>query len=334
MQVAHQVLAAVYIAQDTTHTLRSPGPPPVLESLATGMHPGNHHLNNALLPMRVAFQGETGAFSEEAVRIMYPHATPLPLPSMETVFGSVSAGTVACGVIPIENSLFGSVHVNYDLLRSHDVRITAELNLRIRHALLALPGTQPGDIRRVLSHPQALGQCQVYLKQHLPDAEPVPAYDTAGAAKLVAQRRQRGTAAIASRRAAQEYGLDILDEGIESHAQNYTRFLAIALSAADTEAPEGDRPYKTSVAFALRSNLPGALFRSLAVFALRDLDLHKIESRPLTGKPGKYLFYLDVAGSRKDPKVQRALGHLEEITAELRVLGSYPEGGIWDDPGS
>ena len=284
--------------------------------------------------MRVAFQGETGAFSEVAARVLYPDAEPVPCPSMEAVFGCVTDGSVEHGVVPIENSLFGSVHINYDLLRGHELRIIGELMLRVRHYLLAARGTKLEDITRVLSHPQALGQCQVYLKRYLPDAQAIPAYDTAGAAKLVAQESKPGSAAIAPRRAAQEYGLEILAAGIESHAQNYTRFLALALPTAAPEPQVTDRPYKTSVAFDLRSNVPGALFKSLAVFALRDLDLHKIESRPLVGSPGKYLFYLDVAGSLANPLVQRALDHLQEITAELRVLGSYPVGSVWDDHGT
>ncbi len=284
--------------------------------------------------MRVAFQGETGAFSEVAARVLYPDAEQVPCPSMEAVFGSVTDGSVEFGVVPIENSLFGSVHINYDLLRGHELKIIGELMLRVRHYLLAARGTKLEDITRVLSHPQALGQCQVYLKRHLPDVQTIPAYDTAGAAKLVAQESKPGSAAIAPRRAAQEYGLEILAAGIESHAQNFTRFLALALPAAAPEPQVTDRPYKTSVAFDLRSNVPGALFKSLAVFALRDLDLHKIESRPLVGSPGKYLFYLDVAGSLANPLVQRALDHLQEISAELRVLGSYPVGSIWDDHGT
>ena len=281
--------------------------------------------------MKVAFQGEPGAFSEQAARIMYPEAAPVPCASMQVVFESVTGHVTARGVIPIENSLFGSVHINYDLLRMHNIQITGELMLRIRHCLMARPGTEIQDIVRVLSHPQALGQCQDYLRRHLSHAEPVPAYDTAGAAKLVARASESGAAAIAPRHAAKKYGLRILAEGIESHAQNYTRFLALALPIKAATLPPDDRAYKTSIAFALRSNVPGALFKSLAVFALRELDLHKIESRPLVGSPGKYLFYLDVAGSRAEPTVQRALGHLEEIAAELRVLGSYPVGRVWDD---
>ena len=279
--------------------------------------------------MRVAYQGEAGAFSEVAVRALYPEAEPLSCPSMETVFERVTGGAAERGVIPIENSLFGSVHINYDLLRNHQLQIVGELMLRVRHYLLAAHGTRMSDITRVLSHPQALGQCQLYLKRHLPHARILPTYDTAGSAKLVAEECDPGAAAIAPHRAAHEYGLEILAEGIESHAQNFTRFLALAQPEATPAAT--DCPHKTSIAFSLRSNVPGALFRSLAIFALRDLDMYKIESRPLVGSPGKYIFYLDVAGSLTHAPVQRALEHLQEITVELRIFGSYPIGAVWDD---
>ena len=291
--------------------------------------------------MTVAFQGETGAFSEEAVGALFPEAEAVPLPSFEAVFEAATHGDVRRAVVPIENSLFGSVHLNYDLLRQHDLAITAELRLRIHHHLMAQPGTTLADVRQVHSHPQALGQCQVFLREKLPQAQAVPAYDTAGAAKMVAEGGRPGWAAIASERAAAEYGLDVLAAGIESNRQNYTRFLALArpedvppTSETDVRpdvragAPTSVRPSKTSLVFALRQNVPGALFKSLAVFALRDLDLFKIESRPLVGHPGQYLFYLDVGGAATDEPVQRALDHLSEIAAHLKVLGSYPVGKI------
>ena len=276
--------------------------------------------------MRVAFQGEIGAFSEEAVWAMYGEVEVVPAPSMEAVFEAVEARRVDRGVVPIENSLFGSVHVNYDLLRAHAVQIVGELKLRIRHHLMAVPGTTLADIRRVHSHPQALGQCQTFLRRQLPHAEAVPAYDTAGSAKMVAAMDARDVAAIAPERAAVEYGLDVLAADIESHHQNYTRFLALVPEGTALAVAEAEVPLKTSIVFALRENVPGALFKSLAVFALRDLDLFKVESRPLVGSPGNYLFYLDFEGSIADVPVQRALDHLGEITAQMKVLGSYPQG--------
>ncbi|MDE2732212.1 MAG: prephenate dehydratase [Bacteroidota bacterium] len=281
--------------------------------------------------MRIAFQGEIGAFSEEAARVMYPAGDRVPMPSMEAVFEAVEQGNTERGVIPIDNSLFGSVHINYDLLRSHQVSIVGELRLRIRHCLMAMPGATLEGITRVQSHPQALGQCREYLKFHLSHAETVPAYDTAGAAKLVAAKGDPHRAAIAPERAADEYGLEVLAANIESHSQNYTRFLALAQqeSARQIVFEEG-RPARTSIVFAPRANVPGALFKCLAVFFLRDLDLLKVESRPLVGQPGKYIFYLDVDGGVRDPVVQQALRHLSEISAELRVLGSYNQGSSSD----
>ncbi|WP_456427021.1 prephenate dehydratase [Rhodocaloribacter sp.] len=274
--------------------------------------------------MKIAFQGEIGAFSEEAACALFPGATLTPCPTFEAVFEAVASGAAARGVIPIENSLFGSVHVNYDLLRARDLRITAEHHLRVRHCLMALPGVTLADVRAVYSHPQALGQCAAFLRERLPHAEAVPAYDTAGAAKMVASEARRDAAAIAGAQAAVEYGLNVLAESIESNHRNYTRFLALAREA-DAPVPASDgAPLKTSIVYAQRENVPGGLFKSLAVFALRDIDLFKIESRPLVGSPGKYLFYLDLAGSVADAPVQRALDHLGEIAAFVKVLGSYP----------
>ncbi len=281
--------------------------------------------------MRVAFQGEIGAFSEQAVRAAFPSAPVeiVPLPTFESVFESLTGESVDRAVVPIENSLFGSVHANYDLLRHHDVRILGEVYVRVIHNLLVLPGTRREDILRVLSHPQALGQCQDFLRRHFSKAEIVPAYDTAGAAKMVSERRDPHDAAIASEAAAREYGLEVLDRGIESNHENFTRFLVLARLADAPATPDGPH-LKTSIVYAMRRNLPGALFKALAVFALRDLDLFKIESRPLVGSPFEYLFYLDFAGSENEPTVQRALEHLAEITAYLKVLGSYPRGGLVD----
>ena len=277
--------------------------------------------------MQTAFQGETGAFSEQAVQALFPDATAVPCASFEAVFAAVVGGDVDRGVVPIENSLFGSVHINYDLLQAHAVQIVGALQLRVRHNLMVVPGTDLAAIARVFSHPQALGQCQDYLRQHLPHAAPQAVYDTAGAAKMIAEMQDRTAAAIASARAAEEYGLAILAASIESNHQNYTRFLALARTAdVAPPVPSADVPQKTSIVYAMQQNVPGALFKSLAVFALREIDLFKIESRPLIGSPGNYLFYLDFAGSTADLPVQRALDHLREITARLDVLGSYPPG--------
>lgn len=277
--------------------------------------------------MRVAFQGETGAYSEEAVRGLYPDAEVVPCPDFDAVFNAVASGTCDRAVIPIENSLHGSVHQNYDLLREHRLRIVAEIQVRVRHQLVAVRGARAGEITEVHSHPQALGQCRDFLRQHLPGARPIPAYDTAGAARDVARAGNPAHAAIASRRAAEEYDLDILASDIESNHQNYTRFLALVRPEDAGVGAAGVGPMKTSILYAQKDNVPGGLFKSLAVFALRDIDLYKIESRPLVGSPGSYIFYLDLAGAEWDDHVQHALAHLEEIAAFVTILGTYAEGG-------
>lgn len=278
--------------------------------------------------MTVAYQGEPGAYSEAACGVLAPSHEPLGCASFADVFEVLASGKVTCAVLPVENSLFGSVHVVYDLLRVHDFAIHAEHYLPIDHHLMALPGTPLAEVREVRSHPQALGQCAQWLREHLPQAAVVPDYDTAGSARRVRDESLTHTAAIASVRAAQVYGLDVLARGIATHRANVTRFLLLAPSDSSDEPSEG--PHKTSVSFALRANVPGALFKSLAVFALREVDLLKIESRPLIGSPGRYLFYLDIAGRADDEAVARALVHLEEVGEGVRVMGSYPAASVPD----
>lgn len=276
--------------------------------------------------MTVAFQGVAGAYSEAAAAQLYPEATPAPYDTFEAVFEAVASQTVEAGVVPIENSLFGSVHANYDHLRAYRVHIEVAQFLRIRHCLMAPAGATLAGLRAVHSHPQALGQCQGYLAETVPQADAAAAYDTAGAARDVARRNDPAHAAIASREAAQEYGLQVLAAGIEDHDRNYTRFLGLRAGAAEDHVhPQANR---TSVVFALRDNVPGALFKSLAVFALRDLDLCKMESRPQFGAPGQYLFYVDVAASYDDTALRRALGHLQELTTDQKLLGAYHEGAV------
>ena len=275
--------------------------------------------------MTIAFQGELGAFSEEAVYAVFESAELMPCAAFDDVFATVEGGAAERAVVPIENSVFGSVPINYDHLRQHDVQIVGEVNLRIRHHLMSVAGATLDAIRMIRSHPQALGQCRQFLRAHLPDAETQPMYDTAGAAQHVAEAGAADVAAIASEAAASRYGLTVLAAEIEDDAKNFTRFLVLARAGANVEMPS-DALMKTSIVFALRENVPGALFKSLAVFALRDLDLFKIESRPRIGHPGRYLFYLDVQGRAADEPVERALDHLREITTGVRVLGSYPMG--------
>ena len=266
--------------------------------------------------MKVAFQGEPGAYSEQAVFNYYGNIETKPCESFDMVFDSVVSGECENGLIPIENSLAGSIHQNYDLLLRHDLHIVGEYLLRVQHCLIALPGVKKADVRKVISHPQALGQCAAYLRGH--GIKPEQAYDTAGSVKMLKESGARDTAAIASRRAAELYQMQILEEGIEDNAENYTRFLAIT-----TENVQSQGEAKTSIVFTLK-NQPGALFKALSVFALRDIDLTKIESRPLQGKPWEYLFYIDFIGATHEETVRKALDHLSEYALMVRVLGSYP----------
>jgi prephenate dehydratase len=266
--------------------------------------------------MLVAFQGEPGAYSQEAIASYFGAVETLPCESFEAVFAAVTSAQCDAGLIPIENSLAGSIHQNYDLLLRHALWITGEDFLRVRHCLIVHPGVEKSSLRRVISHPQALGQCDAYLRK-LSAVKSEAVYDTAGSVKMLKESGDRTCAAIASRRAAEIYGLEILEEGIEDDPHNYTRFLAIASAPA---APAGDA--KTSIVFSLQ-NRPGSLFKALSVFALRDIDLTRIESRPLVGRPWDYLFYVDFAGAVQDELVRKALDHLGEYASMLRVLGSY-----------
>ena len=273
--------------------------------------------------MRIAFQGEPGAYSEAAIfehfgnHLQDNHLQTVPCESFEEVFACVARGDCERGLIPVENSLAGSIHRNYDLLLQNSLAVVGEHYLRVHHCLIGLPGVTLSEIRSVISHPQALAQCDAYIKS-LGGVKAEAAYDTAGSVKIAREKNDRTLAAIASRRAAELYGMQILAESIEDNAENITRFQIIA---SQPVAPGSDA--KTSIVFALK-NEPGSLFKALSVFALRDIDLTKIESRPLAGKPWEYFFYIDFAGSIQEEVVVRALSHLEEYATYLRVLGSYP----------
>lgn len=266
---------------------------------------------------RVAFQGERGAYSEIAARSFFGDRLRLqPCESFGSVFKNVEAGRVDFGVLPIENSLAGSIHQNYDLLLKHRLQIVGELNLRVVHNLIANPGATVASIRTILSHPQALMQCQNHTAR-LRSAKIIPAYDTAGSVKKIKEEKLLDAAAIASDLAAKIYRMKILKRQIQDNPENFTRFLILQRKAA----PPRDAD-KTSIVFSVK-NVPGALFRSLSVFALRDIDLYKIESRPLHGKPWEYFFYIDFAGSLRDRNCRNALSHLDEIATFMKVLGSY-----------
>jgi prephenate dehydratase len=289
--------------------------------------------------LTVAFQGEPGAYSEAAALEHFGAGIQtVPCESFDDMFSAVENDIVDYAMAPIENSLAGSIHHNYDLLIQRKLWINGEHYLRVHHCLIATPGVQAADLRTVISHPQALAQCNGYLHGH--GLTPKVFYDTAGAVKHLRSLLDHpgeasaeaadqpielaSTAAIASRRAAEVYGLPILEEGIEDNPANFTRFLVLSRQAIAAQAmPESPSGYKTTLVFALK-NEPGSLFKALSVFALRNIDLTKIESRPLVGRPWEYLFYVDFLGATGDPSVQRAINHLEEYATSLRVFGSYP----------
>lgn len=266
--------------------------------------------------MKVAIQGERGAFSHQAALRLVRGAEVLACATSVQVFEALESKRASAAVIPVENTLAGPVGEHLDLLLEHDVFIHAETRLRIEHNLIAVPGTKLKDVRKVMSHPVALDQCRKFFRSHR-GISPVSFYDTAGSVKHVMENGLKDTAAIASSQAAKEYGGRVLQSGLEDEKENFTRFFLINKSKRI-----GPRADKTSLVFALK-NLSGALFKALSVFALRDLDLSKIESRPVRGKPWEYRFYVDVL--RGDDQAMRlALKHLEEIAVFVKVLGVYP----------
>ena len=274
----------------------------------------------------IAFQGERGAFSQQAVRaLLGPDVEVLPCIRFEDVFRSLQGGAVEGAVIPIENTLAGSVHENYDHLQNFDFPIVAETSVRIVHNLIAAPGISISKIKRVFSHPVALNQCLNFFVRN-PGIEKVPYYDTAGSVKMIMEEAPADAAAIASAVAAEIYGARILRRSIEDDRRNFTRFFLLRTPEFARRFPvRAQGPWKTSLVFTTR-NVPGALFRALSAFALRDISLTRIESRPLRGKPYEYLFYVDFLGSVTAPDVQNALNHLRELADYLRVLGCYPKG--------
>jgi len=272
--------------------------------------------------MRIAYQGEPGAYSEAAALRFKASADLLPQETFEAVFAAVDEGAATHGILPIENTTYGSIHRNYDLLLQHELPIVGEVTLPIVHNLLALEGTTREQLRRVYSHPQGLAQCERFLRT-LDQVELVPTYDTAGSAKMIQDGQLRDTGAIASARAAEVFKLSILEAGVQDFAANTTRFLLIGRDAAPL-----DTANKTTIVFTV-SNDAGALFKALSVFALRDIDLTKLESRPIPDRPFEYLFYADLSATREDLPCARALMHLAEFCPLLRTLGSYPS---WREP--
>ena len=296
--------------------------------------------------MKVAIQGELGSFSHEAARKMLPRATVVPCARSAEVFDRVEKGSVNAAVIPIENTLAGTVAEHADLLVARNVFVQGEYLLRIVHNVIAAPGVQLKSLRRVLSHPVALDQCRDFFHRH-PQIEAVPFYDTAGSVKHGIANRLEDAAGIAGRQAVREYAGKGLQAGIEDDKRNFTRFFlmrGLGRSAA-RQSPhsvakgatrvghsprDGDyhrlipaRANKTSIAFKVK-NVPGALFKSLSVFALRDISLSKIESRPMRGRPWEYVFYVDFLRGDDEP-ARNALRHLGEVAEFVKVLGVYPQ---------
>lgn len=284
--------------------------------------------------MKVAIQGELGSFSHEAARRMLPRCTIVPCARSAEVFDRVERGSAAAAVIPIENTLAGTVAEHADLMLTRGVFIQGEYLLRIVHNVIAMPGVRLGSLRRALSHPVALDQCRDFFRRH-PKIEAVPFYDTAGSVKHVMANQLKDAGGIAGRLAAREYSGNIVESSIEDDKRNFTRFFLIrklgGVKPPATGKKKGSADYhrliprgsnKTSIVFQVK-NVPGALFKSLSVFALRDISLSKIESRPMRGRPWEYVFYLDFLRGDDEP-ARNALRHLGEVAEFVKVLGIYP----------
>ena len=265
----------------------------------------------------IAFQGEHGAYSEEAIRQkLGPEVKTLPCRTFEELFAAVESGRADLAALPVENSVAGSINRSYDLLLERDLKVWGEIMLRVRHNLLAPPGTTLEQLTQVRSHPQALAQCERYLTQH--GLKAVPWYDTAGSAKELAANPEPGVGVIASALAAEIYGLEILERDVQDLAWNYTRFFLIG-----HQEPERQDPSKTSLVFAT-AHTPGALHACLGEFANRGINLTKIESRPRRNRPWHYVFYLDFEGHWKEERCKEALVGLLSRAAFVKLLGSYP----------
>ena len=280
--------------------------------------------------MKVAIQGELGAFSHEAAQRMLPRCMVVPCSRSVEVFDRVARETVGAAVIPIENTLAGTVAEHADLMLTREVFIQAEYLLRIVHNVIAMPGGRLGALKRVLSHPVALDQCRDFFQRH-PKIEAVPFYDTAGSVKHVIANQLKDAAGIAGKQAAREYSGNILESSIEDDKRNFTRFFLLRKVGRGAGKKKGSADYdrliprganKTSIVFQVK-NTPGALFKSLSVFALRDISLTKIESRPMRGRPWEYVFYVDFLRGDDEP-ARNALRHLGDVAEFVKVLGIYP----------
>jgi chorismate mutase/prephenate dehydratase len=267
--------------------------------------------------VKVAFQGERGAYSESAVYTFFgDEAEVKPCRDLTEVFESVDKQQVPVGVVPVENSLEGSVNQTYDLFLTHNLKVSGEVIIRISHCLIANPRTSLEAVKTVYSHPQALAQCRSFLERLGSDL--IPTYDTAGSVKMLKEKGLKDAAAIASEKAAEIYGMKILAREIEDTPTNYTRFFVISKNDSPITGKD-----KTSIIFAA-THTPGALYYALGEFAKRDINLAKIESRPTRQKPWEYNFYLDFEGHRTEENCTRALKALEKYATFMKILGSYP----------
>jgi len=271
----------------------------------------------ALKKRRIGFQGEHGAFSEEAVfKHFGPNVETVPIKSIREVFNLTEVGAVDVGVVPIENSIEGSVSESYDMFLTSSAKVVGEVVVKVVHCLIALPTARLADIKVIYSHPQALAQCRNFVASMF--AEPRVTYDTAGSVKMIKEEKIAGAAAIASQKAAEIYGMKVLKKGIEDYGRNFTRFLVISKTEGRKQ-PDS----KTSVIFSV-PHTPGSLYNVLEVFARNKINLAKIESRPTRQRPWEYYFFVDIEGHHKDPLVSRAFAEVATKTVFLKVLGSYP----------
>jgi prephenate dehydratase len=280
--------------------------------------------------LRIGFQGEHGAYSEEAIYKQFGRdVKTVPTVSIHEVFNLTEAGAVDLGVVPVENSVEGSINETYDMLLASDLKVIGEVVLRVVHCLIALRTAKLGGIKVVYSHPQALAQCRNFVTSM--GIEPMVTYDTAGSVKMIKEKRLEGAAAIAGERAAQIYGLKVIKKGIEDYSTNSTRFLIVARESGEPERQKSaaarrggiSHGSKTSLIFAV-PHTPGSLYNALEVFARAKINLTKIESRPTKERPWEYYFFVDFEGRKDDQKVVKVLSELAKKTAFLKVLGSYP----------
>lgn len=273
------------------------------------------------MAVKVAFQGERGAYSEAAaLRFFGSEIEVMPYKTLLEVFEAVQKRRVNYGIVPIENSIEGGVNETYDLLLEYSLMVSGEVNLRISHCLISHLNVEIGEIKSVYSHPQALAQCRRFLQTL--GCEPVPTYDTAGSVRIIKEKRLGDAAAIASERAAEIYDMKIIRSGIEDNPNNYTRFFALS----DRDSPPTGKD-KTSIIFSTK-HIPGALYKALGELAVRDINLTKIESRPTKKTPWEYNFFVDFEGHRSEERIQEGIKGLEEKTLFVKILGSYPKAPI------